>query len=76
MTRKKPMWSQLQQEKERRERLARAQERMQYQMTRQLQRDYERSVRDAARADAAERKRQEPAAHEVGASAAKALKRT
>jgi hypothetical protein len=41
---------------------------------RQLQQDYERSVRDAARADAAEQRRREQAAHEAGASAARALK--
>jgi restriction system protein len=70
MARKKSLWSELQRERERRARIAQAQERTQQ----QIQQDYDRAERRAARADAAERKRQEQLAHEAGASAARAMK--
>jgi restriction system protein len=74
MARKKSLWSELQRERERRQRAARAQERMNEQTVKQLMRDHDRAERQAARAGAAERKRQEQLAHEAGASAAKAMK--
>jgi hypothetical protein len=74
MARKKSLWSELQGERERRARIALAQERRQRQMQRQIEEDYERAERRAARADAAERKRQEQLAHEAGASAAGAMR--
>ena len=54
--------------------LAQARERTNEQMIRQIMRDHDRAERQAARADAAERKRQVQLAHEAGASAAKAMK--
>ena len=66
MARKKSLWSKYQQELERRERVAQAQQRMNDQTVRQLLRDHEQALRQAARADAAERKRQEQLAHEAG----------
>jgi restriction system protein len=74
MARKKSLWSELQRERERRQRAARAQERMNEQTVKQLMRDHDRAERQAARAGAAEQKRQEQLAHEAGASAAKAMK--
>ncbi len=74
MARKKSLWSELQRERERRQRAAQAQERMNEQTVKQLMRDHDRTERQAARAGAAERKRQEQLAHEAGASAAKAMK--
>lgn len=74
MARKKSLWSELQRERERRQRLARAQERTNEQTIRQIMRDHDRAERQTARADAAERKRQEQLAHEAGASAAKTMK--
>ena len=74
MARKKSLWSELQRERERRQRAAQAQERMNEQAVKQLMRDHDRAERQAARAGAAERKRQEQLAHEAGASAAKAMK--
>jgi restriction system protein len=74
MARKKSLWSELQRERERRQRAAQAQERMNEQTVKQLMRDRDRAERQAARAGAAERKRQEQLAHEVGASAAKTMK--
>lgn len=74
MTRKKSLWSELQRERERRQRLARAQERTNEQTIKQIMRDHDGAGRQAARADAAERKRQEQLAHEAGASAAKTMK--
>ena len=74
MARKKSLWSELQRERERRHRVALAQERSNEQTIRQLVRDRDRAERAAARADAAERKRQEQFAHEAGVSAAKAMK--
>jgi len=74
MARKKSLWSELQRERERRQRLARAQERTNEQTIKQIMRDHDRAERQAARADAAERKRQEQLAHEAGASAAKTMK--
>jgi restriction system protein len=74
MARKKSLWSELQRERERRQRVARARERMNEQTVKQLMRDHDRAERHAARADAAERKRQEQLAHEAGVSAAKTMK--
>ena len=74
MARKKSLWSELQRERERRQRLARAQERTNEQTIKQIMRDHDRAERQTARADAAERKRQEQLAHEAGASAAKTMK--
>jgi restriction system protein len=74
MARKKSLWSELQRERERRQRVAQAQERMNEQTVKQLMRDHDRAERQAARAGAAEQKRQEQLAHEAGASAAKAMK--
>ena len=74
MAHKKSLWSELQRERERRQRLAQAQERTNEQTIRQIMRDHDRAERQAARADAAERKRQVQLAHEAGASAAKAMK--
>lgn len=74
MARKKSLWSELQRERERRQRIARAQERTQQQVARQVAEDLKRAERRAARADTAERKRQEQLVHEAGSSAAKAMK--
>jgi restriction system protein len=74
MARKKSLWSELQRERERRQRAAQAQERMNEQTVKQLMRDHDRAERQAARAGAAKRKRQDQLAHEAGASAAKAMK--
>jgi restriction system protein len=74
MARKKSLWSELQRERERRQRAAQAQERMNEQTVKQLMRDHDRAERQAARSGAAEQKRQEQLAHEAGASAAKAMK--
>ena len=74
MARKKSLWSELQRERERRQRVARAQEHTNEQTIQQIMRDHDRAERQAARADAAERKRQVQLAHEAGASAAKAMK--
>lgn len=71
MARKKSLWSELQGERERRARITLAQQRTQGQMLRQMVEDYDRAERRAARAEAAERKRQEQLAHEAGASAAR-----
>jgi hypothetical protein len=74
MARKTSLWSELQRERERRERVSQARERSERQMIKQLIREQEQSERRAARADAAEKKRQEQLAHEAGAAAAKAMK--
>jgi hypothetical protein len=74
MTRTKSLWSELQREMDRRQRVAVARERSQQQMIRQLVQERERAVRQAARAEAAERKRQQKLAHGAGIAAAKALK--
>jgi restriction system protein len=74
MARKKSLWSELQRERERRERAARARDRTERQLANQIMQDYERARRRAVRADVAEQKRQEQLAHEAGASAAKAMK--
>jgi len=74
MARKKSVWSELQGDRERRARIALAQQRTQRQMLRQAVEDHDRAERRAARAEVAERKRQEQLAHEAGASAAKAMK--
>lgn len=74
MARKKSLWSELQRERERRQRVAQAQERTNEQTIKQIMRDHDRAERQAVRADVAERKRQEQLAHEAGASAAKTMK--
>jgi restriction system protein len=74
MARKKSLWSELQRERERRARAARAQERANQQLVRQMVQDAERAERRAERADAAERRHQEQLAHEAGATAAKEMK--
>ncbi len=74
MARKKSLWSELQREREHRQRVAQAQERMNEQTIKQIMRDHDRAELQATRADAAERKRQEQLAHEAGASAAKSMK--
>jgi restriction system protein len=74
MARKKSLWSELQRERERRQRIAQAQERMNQQTVHQLMTEQHHAARQAARAEAAERKRQEQLAHEAGAAAAKTLK--
>ena len=74
MTRKTSLWSELQRERERRERAAQASERAEQQMIRQLTRDQEQAERRATRADAAERRRQEQLGHDAGAAAAKEMK--
>ncbi|HEY6315860.1 MAG TPA: restriction endonuclease [Streptosporangiaceae bacterium] len=74
MARKKSLWSELQHELERRQRVGQARERQEQQIIRQLTRDQEQADRRAARADAAERKRQEQLAHDAGAAAAAAMK--
>ena len=74
MARKKSLWSELQQARERRERIAQAQHSANERTVRQLIQDHERAERQATRADAAARKRQEQRAHEAGASAAEAMK--
>jgi restriction system protein len=74
MSRKKSLWSELQHERERRQRVAQAQERMNAQTLRQLMRDHDRAERQAVRVEAAERKHQEQLAHEAGAVAAKTMK--
>jgi len=73
MARKRSLWSELQQERERRARAAQAQERANRQLVRQMVQDVERAERRAERADAAERRRQEQVAHEAGAAAAKEM---
>ena len=74
MARKRSLWSELQRERERRQRAARAQERTQQQFVRQMVQEAEQAERRAARTEAAERKRQEQLAHEAGALAAKEMK--
>jgi restriction system protein len=74
MARKTSLWSELQRERERREKVSQARERAEHQTIRQLIREQEQAERRAARADAAEKKRQEQAAHEAGTAAAKAMK--
>jgi restriction system protein len=74
MAGKKSLWSELQRERERRQRIAQARERMNEQTVKQIMRDHDRAERQATRADAAERKREEQLAHEVGASAANTMK--
>ena len=74
MARKRSLWSELQRERERRERAARAQERANQLLVRQMVQDAERVERRADRADAAERRRQEQLAHEAGAAAAMEMK--
>jgi hypothetical protein len=56
MARKKSLRSELQRERERRQRAAQARERMNEQTIKQIMRDHDRAERQAARADAAERK--------------------
>lgn len=74
MARKKSLWSELQRERDRRARIAVAQQREERQLVRQLRQDSERAQRLADRADVAERKRQEQQAHEAGAAAARTMK--
>lgn len=74
MARKKSLWSELQQERDRRARIALAREREERQLVRQLTQERETAQRLALRADAAERKQQEQQAHEAGARAARTLK--
>ena len=74
MARKKSLWSELQHELERRQRAAQARERTNEQTIKQIMRDHDHAERQATRADAAERKRQEQLAHEARASAAKTMK--
>jgi hypothetical protein len=74
MARKTSLWSELQREMDRRQRAAVARERSQQQMVRQVVQERERAVRQAARAEAAERIRQQDLAHEAGAAAPKALR--
>src|SRR5712691_10768570 len=74
MARKTSLWSELQRERDRRARIALAQQREERQLLRQLTQDRERAQRLAARADAAERKRQEQQAHEAGTGAARTMK--
>ena len=74
MARRKSLWSELHRERERRERLARARERSQQQLMKQIEQNREQAQRRAARADAAERKRQEQLAYEADLSAAKELR--
>jgi restriction system protein len=74
MARKKSLWSELQRELERRQRASLAHERQEQQVIRQLTREQEQADRRAARADAAERKRQEQLAHDAGAAMAAAMK--
>src|SRR5262249_51389772 len=74
MARKRSLWSELQRERERRARAARAQERTQQQFVRQMVQDAEQAERRAERADVAERRRQEQLAHEAGAAAAQEMK--
>ena len=74
MTRKTSLWSELRQERERRERAARARQKAEQQLLRQFTQDRERAARQAAKADAAECKRQEQLAHQAGAATASAMK--
>ena len=74
MARKTSLWSELQRERERRERASQARERAERQTITQLIREQELAERRAAKADAAEKRRQEQLAHEAGAAAAKAMK--
>ena len=74
MARKKSLWSELQRERDRRARIALAQQREERQLVRQLRQDGERAQRLADRADAAERKRQEQQAHEAGVVVARTMK--
>jgi restriction system protein len=73
MARSKSIWSELQRERDRRVRVALAQQREQRQVLQRMTQERERAQRLAARADAAERKRQEQLAHETGLAAAKAM---
>jgi restriction system protein len=74
MARKKSLWSELQREWELRQQITEARERRNEQTIKEMLRDHDRAERQAARAEAAERKRQEQLAHEAGAAAAKAMK--
>ena len=74
MARKKSLWSELQAERDRRERVRRAQDHADQQVIRQLAQDREQADRRAARAEATDRKRQQQLAHEAGAAGARAMK--
>lgn len=74
MAQKKSLWPELQRERERRQRADQVRERQEQQIIRQLTREQEQADRRAARADAAEQKRQEQLAHDAGAAAAAAMK--
>src|SRR5215472_17036752 len=74
MASKRSLWSELQRERERRARAARAQERANQLLVRQMVHDAERAERRAERADAAERRRQDQLAHEAGVAVAKEMK--
>lgn len=74
MAQKTSLWSELRRERDRRARIALAQQREERQLLRQLRQDRERAQRLAARADATERKRQEQQAHEAGTGAARTMK--
>jgi restriction system protein len=74
MARKKSLWSELQRERDRRARIALAQQREERQLVRQLRQDGERAQRLADRADAAERRRQVQQVHEAGAAVARTMK--
>lgn len=72
MGRRSPMWKQLQHEREKRRKAARQAQRRHQQLIRQAQQAREQAEKSKARADAAERKRQEELAHEAGAQEAAA----
>ena len=74
MARKKSLWSELQREREHRQRAAQARERANEQTIKQIMRDHDRAERQATRADAAERRRHQQLAHETGVSAAATMK--
>src|ERR1022692_1073566 len=74
MARKKSLWSELQREREHRQRAAQARERAKEQTIKQIMRDHDRAERQATRADAAERRRHQQLAHETGVSAAATMK--
>jgi restriction system protein len=74
MAQKGSLWSELQRERERRQKAALARERAEQQMINQLMREQEQAARRAAKADAAERRRQDQLAHEAGAAAVQAMK--
>ncbi len=72
MARRSSLWTELRREREQRQRQTRQAYRVHEQLIRQAEKEYDQAVRGAARAEAAERKRQEQLAHEARSAEAAA----